>query len=168
MKSFIIKILHSQFAIYLLRCLIGFLIGYYLMLQFPKFDLFWTLISIILVISPEEKNAALLTTERVISNLIGSVSGLIVYFLPINELIKISLAIVLAVMICRLFQLMKVVRSAVVAVLIILIEHKSGVLTPFERFLTVLIGCLIGLIVTLSTTLIINQLKKKFNLRNEN
>jgi uncharacterized membrane protein YgaE (UPF0421/DUF939 family) len=138
------------------------------MLQFPKFDLFWTLISIILVISPEEKNAALLTTERVISNLIGSVSGLIVYFLPINELIKISLAIVLAVMICRLFQLMKVVRSAVVAVLIILIEHKSGVLTPFERFLTVLIGCLIGLIVTLSTTLIINQLKKKFNLRNEN
>lgn len=106
------------------------------------------------------KNAALLTTERVISNLIGSVSGLIVYFLPINELIKISLAIVLAVMICRLFQLMKVVRSAVVAVLIILIEHKSGVLTPFERFLTVLIGCLIGLIVTLSTTLIINQLKK--------
>lgn len=151
------KLIKSPFITYIIRCLIGFLIGYFLIGNFPQHELFWALLSIILVISPDEKDAKKLTIERSKSNLIGSISGLLVYFLPLEEVFKIMLAILIAITICRLFQLMNVARSAIVALLIILIEHKTdSYLAPVERFLFVTMGCFIGLFVTLVTSYIFN------------
>ena len=61
----------SDLIIYVFRCIIGFLIGYQLYIQFPEHELFWTLLSIILVISPEAKDSKRLAIERFKSNLIG-------------------------------------------------------------------------------------------------
>ena len=66
----------SDLVIYVLRCLIGFLIGYQLYLYFPEYEAYWTLLSIILVISPEAKDAKRLSVERFKSNVIGSILGL--------------------------------------------------------------------------------------------
>ena len=160
MSSFDIlsKKFDRSFFIYLIRCTIGFLIGYYLMITFSSEDFFWALLSIILVIPPEgRKLAPKLTRERVISNFIGSFSGLTVFFISIEYVAKVVLGIVVTTIICKLFNLMQVVRPAIVALLIILIEHPGSLISPFERFATVLIGCFIGLSVTLITSFIIRK-----------
>lgn len=69
----------SDLIIYGFKCIIGFLIGYQLYLGFPEYELYWTMLSIILVISPEAKDARRLSIERFKSNLIGSGIGLLFY-----------------------------------------------------------------------------------------
>ena len=160
-KGSVEKIINSQFIVYVFRCIIGFLIGYILMHRFPEFDLFWTLISIILVISPEEHQAKQLTIDRFKSNFIGSLSGLAVFFLPIDDLYKILVGIILTCVFCKIFSLLNVARSAIVALLIILIEHKDDSLfAPIARFTSVAVGCFIGLGVTLVTSALIQDMNK--------
>jgi len=55
----------SPITMYIFRCWVGFTIGFWLMKHFPNFDLFWALLSIMLVISPEGKDSPRLTMERV-------------------------------------------------------------------------------------------------------
>jgi uncharacterized membrane protein YgaE (UPF0421/DUF939 family) len=129
------------------------------MLALPEFDLFWAMLSIILVISPEEEQAKKLTIDRFKSNFLGSLSGFAVFFLPIDDLYKIILGIVLTCLLCRFFTLLNVARSAIVALLIILIEHKDDSLfAPVGRFIPVALGCFIGLGVTLVTSAIIQRI----------
>lgn len=155
--------LFSPIVIYILRCVLGFSIGYALMQAIPEFDLFWALLSIMLVISPEGKDAPRLTTERVKANLIGALSGFIVVFLPISMYFKIVAGIVLAAVLCKIFKLLNVARTAVVAIIIILIEKGStDYLASVERFISVLVGCLIGLLVVVSSGYLIRFLHRKF------
>lgn len=161
--KFIERLIKSPFITYIIRCVSGFLIGYSLREIFPEHELFWTLLSIILVISPDEKDAKKLTIERSKSNLIGSISGLLVFFIPLEDVYKIILGILVAIIICRIANLMNVARSAIVALLIILIEHKTdSYWAPAQRFAFVTAGCFIGLSVTLITSFLFNYLIKKF------
>ncbi|MDN3705997.1 FUSC family protein [Myroides ceti] len=160
------KLIESQFIVYVTRCLLGFVIGYLLTLAFPKFDLFWTLLTIILVISPEEDQARKLSIERFKSNFIGSISGLLVFFLPFEDVYKVIIGIVLACFICKLFNLLNVARSAIVALIIILIEHKNDVIfSPVARFLAVAVGCIIGLGVTLTTSSLLKFLSNVIRIK---
>ena len=162
MPSLLRKFTNYPYLMYLLRCIIGFLIGYSLMLLFPEHDFFWTLLSIILVISPDENDARKITVERVKSNLIGSISGLIVFFLPVDTIYKVVIGIVITVLVCQYFRLINVARSAIVAVIIILVEpHTEIVLLPIDRFLAVALGCVIGLLVTLVTSFLKNSIIKR-------
>jgi Predicted membrane protein len=146
------------------RCIIGFLIGYVLILAFPEFDLFWALLSIILVISPEEELAKKLTIDRFKANFLGSLSGFAVFFLPVEDLYKIILGIILTCLLCRFFTLLNVARSAIVALLIILMEHKDDtVFAPIGRFIPVAVGCFIGLGVTLVTSFFIQRITHVLN-----
>lgn len=167
MDSYIIKFISSQLLIYIFRCLLGFLIGYYLMIAFPDYELFWGLISIILVISPEGKDARKLTLDRVKSNFIGSGVGLLCVMINTNPNIPlIMLGIVITCIICHLFNVMNMARVAIVALLIVLLQkHVSDInLTPILRFASVAIGCLIGLSITIITSIFIKKLKFKYNL----
>lgn len=122
----------SPIVIYIFRCALGFSIGYLLMKQFPEFDLFWALLSIMLVISPEGKDSPRLTTERVKANFVGAFSGFVVVFLPLSIFFK------------------------------ILIERPNDAITAsVERFVSVLTGCVIGLLVVISTGYLIRFLHKK-------
>ena len=155
--------MRSVLMIYGIRCIIGFLIGYKLYLEFPEFELYWTIISILLVISPEGKDSRKLTVERVKSNLIGSSVGLLCFMLPAPEVVMMVLGIVLSILICYLFDLMNVARTAVVALIIVVI-HEQETMTPFaaiERFVSVTLGCLIGLAITVSTAYLIRYMKKQ-------
>lgn len=153
----------SPIIIYIVRCVIGFSVGFFLMVQFPQYDFFWALLSILLVISPEGKDSSRLTTERVKANLIGAVSGFIAVFIPFGLFLKVITGIILAAFICNFAKLLSVARSAVVAVIIILIEKpEEGYLASVERFAFVLIGCLIGLLVVISTGYLIRLVHKKW------
>lgn len=159
----------SDLIIYGFKCIIGFLIGYQLYLRFPEYELYWTLLSIILVISPEAKDARRLAIERFKANLIGSGIGLICFFIhPINVYMLV-LGIVLSIATCYVFNLMNVARSAIVALIIVLIHKQTQVLWigAVERFISVATGCFIGLSITIVTSAIINYWRKKANLPQE-
>lgn len=156
----------SDVAIYAIRCVLGFLIGYQLYVYFSMFQAYWTLISIILVISPDTKDAKNLALERFKSNLIGSFIGLGCFILYEPNVYAMLLGIVLTIAVCYLFQLMDVARTAVVAFIIIAISEQAHLtwVAAIYRFLSVTIGCLIGLSITVSTALLINYLRNKANL----
>lgn len=162
MRNLLHQALASQPIIYAFRVIYGFLLGYFLYLQFPQYEPFWCLISIILVISPEGKDSVRLSKERFRSNLIGSFVGLICLQFQWNELLISLMGIILTVAICYLFKVMNMARVAIVALLIILIQsHVSqSELAPILRFTSVTAGCFIGLFVILSSSLLIKQLRK--------
>ncbi|QFG52731.1 FUSC family protein [Chryseobacterium sp.] len=156
------KEVFSPTSIYILRCITGFSAGYFLMLTFPRFDLFWALLSIVLVISPEGKDTARLSLERVKANLIGAFSSFLPVYLPFGTYYKVLAGIILAALLCRIFNLLSVARTAVVAIIIILIEKPNeGFMAPIDRFLSVLSGCVIGLLITLTTAYIIKLAYKR-------
>lgn len=167
LDKIIIKIITSQLIIYTIRCLFGFLIGYHLMIKFPEFELFWLLLSIVLVISPEGKDSRRLTIERVRSNFIGSSVGLVC--LQISDELNVGvmvLGIVLTSIVCYLFKVMNMARVAIVTLLIILLQpYLSDIeLTPLLRFATVFIGCIIGLTITVISSVFIRKVKRKYGI----
>lgn len=167
MLSNIVKhIITSQVIVYAVRCLLGFFIGYFLMLKFPELELFWTLLSIILVISPEGKDSQKLTIDRVRSNFIGSIVGLICHFIHATNLYILLLGIIVTIIICYLFKVMNMSRVAIVAFLIVMLQSHTlnENIAPIIRFLTVAIGCLIGLSITVFTSLIIKKLRIHFKI----
>ncbi|MFV5689746.1 FUSC family protein [Flavobacterium sp. ZT3R25] len=159
----------SDLIIYGFKCIIGFLIGYQLYLGFPQYELYWTMLSIILVISPEAKDARRLSIERFKSNLIGSGIGLFCYFIHAPNVYMLLLGIVLSISTCYLFKLMNVARTAIVALIIVLIHEQTQMswIGAVERFISVTTGCFIGLSITIITSVVINYWRKKANLPQE-
>ena len=150
MTALLLKLLQSSFVSYILRCLAGFLIGYFFLTKLDQHNFFWCLLSIVLVISPEEKDTKKLTIERVKANIVGSIAGLLVHFSPIDDnYFKIIVGILISIFICRGFKLMNVARSSVVALLIVLIENQGDSYhAPFYRAGFVTLGCFTGLAVS--------------------
>jgi len=167
MDALIKRIITSQLIIYIFRCIIGFVIGYELMMNYPKYDLFWVLLSIILVISPEGKDSRRLTIERVKSNLIGSAVGLgCEFFNDKPTIYVIIVGIIITSIICYVLNVMNMARVAIVALLIVLLQpHLSEIeLTPIFRAGTVVLGCIIGFSVTLFSSILIRRLKKHYKI----
>ncbi|MCA5005859.1 FUSC family protein [Sphingobacterium bovistauri] len=160
------RIVSSPVIIYIIRCCIGFLIGYKLYIEFPDFDLFWTLLSIILVISPEEKDTRRLSIERFKSNFIGSAVAMVLLLFLNPNVYSIILGIFLTVIVCRLFNVLNMARVALVALLIIMVQpHQVGfVEAPIYRFGSVAAGCIIGLLIVVFTSMIFRPLKRKFGI----
>jgi len=152
---------YTNAIIYTFRCVLGFLIGYFLYKKYLHPELFWTLLSIILVISPEEKDSKRLSVERFKSNLIGSVVGLICYLIHPPNAFMTAMGIIVTVIFCHIFKILNMARVAVVALIIILSWHETNTLeyAPVLRFLTVGLGCLLGLAIVVSTSWIIKKLK---------
>ena len=149
-------------VLYMIRCTIGFLIGYTLYLAFPQFEFYWTMISILLVLSPEIKDSSRLTVERVKSNLIGSSIGLFCVIIPVPQVVMMALGIAVSILVCCFFNLMSVARTAVVALVIVVI-HEQETMSSWagvERFLCVALGCMIGYGVSGMTSFLSDKLRR--------
>jgi uncharacterized membrane protein YccC len=160
------RIVSSPVLIYIIRCCIGFLIGYKLYTAFPDFELFWTLLSIILVISPEEKDTRKLSIERFKSNFIGSAVAMALLIFMHPNVYSIIIGIFITIIICRLFNVLNMARVALVALLIIMVQpHEASLVeAPIYRFGSVAVGCIIGLLIVVFTSLIFRPLKRKFGI----
>lgn len=150
----------------MVRCVLGFIIGYTMMLHFPQYELFWGLLSIILVISPEGKDSRRLTQERVKSNFIGSAVGLLCHLIDETKTSVLIIGILLTITVCHLFKVMNMARVAIVTFLIVMLQttNHTEIATPILRFLTVGFGCITGLSVTLLTSVVIRHYKKKLHI----
>jgi len=160
------RLINSPLLIYIARCLIGFIIGYLLYKHYKELEIFWTLLSIILVISPEEKDSKRLSIERFKSNFVGSsVAMACVWLLP-NSVFSIMAGIIITIVLCRAFKILNMARVAIVALLIIMIEphHTQLNYTPIYRALSVAIGCFIGLSIVIITSAILQYFKNRYKI----
>ncbi len=138
-----------NFAIYFLECLLGTVIGYQLYRLHPVAGA-WCLLSIILVLSPDKKDAMDLAMNRIKANIIGATIGLLIFYIhPIN-LLMVTLGIALTLLFCELLKVRTASRTAMISVLIVTMHEPGQHLwdVAMERALGVVTGCLIGVILT--------------------
>ena len=140
---------HIDFLLYVLKCLIGATIGFFIYRAFPEGGA-WSLVSILLVLSPEGKEAINLAEVRIKANLVGAGTGLLLFFIHPPAFFMICLGVVIVLMICELLKLQVATRSALASVVIISI-HETGKYfwqVAVERAAGVIGGCLIALLIT--------------------
>ena len=156
------KIKQADLIIYIIKCLLGAGIGFAVYRNFPDTGL-WCLLSIILVLAPDRKDAFTLAINRIKANLVGSSIGLILFFIhPIN-LFMIGIGIVAAIVVCELFKIQVATRTAIVALLIIAL-HEPGQYfwdIALERALGVVGGCVVGVLITYAFHIAILKYRRK-------
>lgn len=138
-----------DFLLYVAKCLIGTIIGFLIYRAYPEGGA-WSLVSILLVLSPEGKDAVTLAEVRIKANLVGAGTGLLLFFIHPPALIMICLGVIIVLVICEFLKLQVATRSALASVIIICI-HQSGQYfyqVALERAAGVIGGCLIALLIT--------------------
>jgi uncharacterized membrane protein YccC len=135
---------------YNLKCLTGVTVGYLLYRAFPEQSgqFLWVLLSILLSITHD--NSSKVAFDRMKGNIVGSLVGLAAFFLhnPAN-LLTICIGVAATVTICSLLGLIGVVRTALVAFVIVVLyeqEHSSWDGAVY-RVACVIGGCFIGLVI---------------------
>lgn len=138
-----------DFLFYVLKCLIGATIGFFIYRAFPEGGA-WTLVSILLVLSPEGKEAINLAEVRIKANLVGAGTGLLLFFLHPPAYIMICVGVVIVLVVCELLKLQVATRSALASVVIISIHEQGHYFwqVAIERAAGVVGGCLIALLIT--------------------
>lgn len=133
------------------KCVAGALLCYVVSLFLGRWiDFPWNLISLILVLSPEGKDAVELSITRIKANFVGAGVGIAVLFSQIPRPGNIAMGIILSLFACDRLKLNAAARSTLAAMIIILL-HPEGVHvwdSAISRIAAVIVGCLIGLIIT--------------------
>lgn len=141
------KILPSEW-IYLIKCVIGAAICYSFYIILPQYPVYWALISAVIVFSPDNNNK--LAYDRIKSNLLGASIGMLMFYIPIHNIVLICCGVALTILVGIALKLDHTLRSALAALVIVLIkEHQvHDWMIPVERVICVCIGCFVALMVT--------------------
>lgn len=154
-----------DFTWYTLECVVGLGLGYLIQQNYHIIGT-WCMFSILLVVSPDHKDAVNLAVNRINANIIGAFVGLgLLYFYPIT-FPMLALGTIVTLISCEMLKLQHVARSAMIAVLIIT-SHEQGKHfwdVALERASGVIVGCIIGVALTYSFHHIVKASKKKLNL----
>ncbi len=136
------------------KCVTGIALVYLLSWLFHYEDFGWCIISVILVLSPDSKEAVPLAVTRIKANLLAGAAAMLLLLFGAANVLTISVAIILTIGLCYFFNVMAGSKSALAAVIIIMIHttelgkvHQLWY-TTIERILSVIAGCVIGLVVT--------------------
>lgn len=152
---------HADLLVYILKAVLGTAIGFYLYRLYPTLG-GWCLFSIILVLSPDRKDAVNLALTRIKANLVGAAIGLVLLYLhPIN-LVLTCVGIAAALALCEWLKLQAASRSATIAVLIITMHEPGHYFwdVALERAGGVIVGCVIGVVITYVFHHTIEQIKR--------
>jgi uncharacterized membrane protein YccC len=144
---------NRRLFIYALECIIGLCVTYTLYIYFPLHQFYWSMISILLVISPDGKGSNQLAFDRMKANILGSSIGLFLFLIHQPNLFLISVAVILTIIIGTFLNLNTALRSALAAVVIVMIHEEGQTSTwhiAVERMVCVIIGCILGLMITLA------------------
>lgn len=148
-RAFLAK--HESLLLYAAKCCVGAALVHGLASIFESISEFSSLISLILVLTPDSKEAVPLAFIRMKANLCGLVAAMASLVVGPTSLLTLCLALVLCTLLCHFWKVMVGSRSAMAAAIIILWHQPEQHLwdTAVERLLAVFLGCVIGLGVTL-------------------
>jgi len=111
------------------------------------------MISVVLVIAPNSKDSNRLAFDRIKANILGSSVGLSLFLIRIPNLFLICIGVMLTIVIGVFLKLHAALRPALAALVIIMIHEEGQNSTwriALERMGCVIIGCIIGLLITLA------------------
>ncbi|MFY0255635.1 aromatic acid exporter family protein [Chitinophaga sp. 30R24] len=140
----------KRLLIYAAKCVSGVLLVLGLSWAVDYKDIIWILISVMLVLSPDGSDAVTLAVTRIKANAVGAISGFLLILLHPNMILMMCSAVFITVAICNLLNLEAATRTALAATIIVM-THEAGTHiwdTAVERVLSVLTGCLLGLLIT--------------------
>jgi uncharacterized membrane protein YgaE (UPF0421/DUF939 family) len=130
-------------------------LGYHI---FGLREVLWAIVSAVLVIQPGVQQALGATAVRVAANIVGACSGLAVNTILGHGHWQVVVAMILVVVICELFHLDVGLRTACVSsVIVMMVGEQSVVHTGLQRMVSVLVGCITGLLVQLA----VEQLRRR-------
>lgn len=137
-------------AIYIGKVTTAIVLCYLLSLAVSRVDYIWAMISAILVMSPEGKDAVQLSVIRIKGNIIGVVVGVFFLFAGLENPVNVIAGGSVAVFACHRLKLMAGARATLVALVITLlhtdsVDHWGAAVT---RVAAVVAGCAIALIAT--------------------
>ncbi|PUZ20115.1 Fusaric acid resistance protein-like [Chitinophaga costaii] len=140
----------SRLLIYMAKCVTGVVIVYLLSYLMHYNDKIWCLISVLLVLSPDGNDAMQLALSRIKANAVGVSVGFLVLWVCASNVYSMMIGVAVTTLACSLLKLEAATRSALAATIIIL-THEAGHHiwdTTVERFMAVMIGCLLGMLIT--------------------
>lgn len=140
----------KRLLIYIAKCVTGVLIAFLLAKLLHYNDYIWCLISIILVLSPDAKDALPQASNRIKANLAGAAAGLVMLLFHVSPEITVSGAVMITIVVCYFTKLETPTRTALAATIIVTI-HESGKYiwdSALERVIAVIAGCVIGIVIT--------------------
>lgn len=151
-NSITMNLRYKTLAIYTAKCVTGIILCFYITAFIKEWvDYTWCLISVILVLSPEGKDALELSLTRIKANLVGAATGVLIILFHIPSPWNIVAGAAIALFVCDQLKLNSGARSTLAAVIIILLHPEEGVHfwdSALSRIVAVILGCLLGLIIT--------------------
>lgn len=146
---------NKTLAIYAAKCVTGILLCFPIFVFLSDWiDYTWSLISVILVLSPEGKDSLELALTRIKANFVGAATGLIILLTHISSPWNLAAGAIISLFLCDRLKLNAGARSTLAAMIIILL-HQEGTQagTPLwnsalSRIVAVVSGCFLGLLIT--------------------
>jgi uncharacterized membrane protein YgaE (UPF0421/DUF939 family) len=109
------------------------------------------MISVVLVIAPDGTSNRL-AIDRMKANILGSSIGLLLFLIHQPNLFLICVAVILTILIGIFLKLNAALRPALAALIIVMIHEEQQNSTwhiAIERMGCVMLGCVIGLLITI-------------------
>jgi uncharacterized membrane protein YgaE (UPF0421/DUF939 family) len=142
---------NKTLLIYIGKCVAGILLCYLISYFMGGWiDYPWSLISVVLVLSPEGKDALDLSLTRIKANTVGALIGVLILLAGVPTPWNIAAGAVLSLFACDRLGLNTGARSTLAAMIIILLHDEGGHLwdAALSRVLAVGVGSLLGLGIT--------------------
>lgn len=146
---------------YLAKCITGVIICYILYKKIPQYPFYWAIISVVIVLSPDNNTA--LAYDRIWANLLGCGVGICLYYIHLPDLLMLCIGVVLTIWVGIALNLVTTLRSALAALVIITIDIEQGSkwYIALQRVFCVVAGCIVALVVTMAFDEIFKKMKKK-------
>jgi uncharacterized membrane protein YccC len=142
---------NKNLLVYIGKCIAGVLLCFLVSIYFGQWiDYPWSLISVVLVLSPEGKDALELSVTRIKGNLVGATCGFLCLLLSIPVPWNLAAGVIFSLIACDRLKLNASARSTLAAMIIILLHHEGT--HPWDaalsRILAVMAGSVLGLGIT--------------------
>ena len=144
------KIRLKTVLLYIAKCVTGVLLVVSIANIVHFSDYAWCLISVMLVLSPDSKEAMPLAMTRMKANLTGSIASVLCLLVCSPNMLTLSIAVALSISLCYAFNIMASSRSALAAVIIVMAHSLESPVwdIALERIASVIVGCLLGVAIT--------------------
>lgn len=136
------------FLSYLAKSLIGTAGCYLVVTALPQYPVYWSIVSLLLVLAPDHGESMRLALDRMKANLAGAAVGLAALLIAPPSLLQVCLAVVATILLCEALTLERASRSALAALIIVMMTGNRNWTTALERVVCVVFGCLVAIALT--------------------
>jgi uncharacterized membrane protein YgaE (UPF0421/DUF939 family) len=148
-------------VVYIIKCLTGILICYSLYRYIPQYPFYWAMVSVSISLSMDNSTVQVYNFMK--SNVLGCAVGITLYPLHLPVFLILSIGVILTICIGIALNITETIRSALVSLGIVIVreEQEKHWFIALERVTCIIAGCLVGLLVTVFFSFIMQRISRK-------